>query len=298
MTWIRESLARTVSHWIRRGAVAIVLVGIASTGARAVDYVGNARCAPCHPVESGKWKEAPHALTLRPVGDGDRIRLAESLLCADRPVRRSVGLKRQIRYLAPDSAGVERVLPCRWNRVTDAWETVGGEVGPAWDEICAFCHETVAAPAREDGIGCEACHGPGGDHVVNPATARPFSFPRGQAVARASVCGSCHLQGGLSKENLTFPKGFRPGADLRTLFTYDWKSLDGAKGDHHAQKEIRTVLEGGSEAAVCVSCHDPHAQTALGHGQQPQNALCDECHVEGSSQLRVDREAVCPVCEL
>jgi len=194
------------------------------------------------------------------------------------------------------------VLPCRWNRAGDSWDTVGSEPGPVWSQSCAWCHETGhdADPSRkhEDGVGCEACHGPGSEHASDPAHAHVFGFPADQPVLASSVCGSCHLQGGLTKDGLSFPEGFRPGTDLRKVFQFDWKGLDTAAGDHHAQQEIRGVLAGDGKQRVCLACHDPHRQTATGHEKQPQGPLCAQCHVNGSAALKTDREAVCPVCEL
>lgn len=265
----------------------------------ASEYVGSARCQPCHAREFETWKDAPHARTLHVPGDADRARLAESLQCADRPVRLALGLKRHIRFVAPDPSGVDRVLPCRWNRATEGWDMVGAEPGPVFADTCAWCHQTGPRPRPvENGVGCEACHGPGAAHAADPEKQRSFAFPPNRPELAASVCGACHLQGGLTREGLSFPEGFRPGTDLREVFRYDWQALDAAAGDHHAQKEIRSVLAGTATQRVCVSCHDPHRQTALAHGKLPVSGLCAECHVNGSAALRSDREAVCPVCEL
>lgn len=261
-------------------------------------YVGSQRCQPCHPAVFQAWKDAPHAHTLHSPSDSDRARLAESLQCADRPVRLAIGLKRHVRFVAPDERGVDRVLPCRWNRASDSWDSVGAEPGPVFVDTCAWCHQTGAKPSKEDGVGCEACHGPGSAHVADPEHVDSFAFPASRPELAASVCGACHLQGGLSKDGLSFPDGFRPGTDLREVFQYDWSGLDTAQGDHHAQREIRTVLAGPSRSRVCLDCHDPHRQTASAHATRPQGPLCAECHVDGSAQLRSGREAVCPVCEL
>jgi len=292
-------------------AVAVALVAVSATVAASAgpdvaasaspvsaSYVGSQRCQPCHPGVFQAWKDAPHSHTLHPPSDSDKARLAESLMCAGRPVRLAIGLKRHVRFVAPDESGVDRVLPCRWNRASDSWDSVGAEPGPVFVETCAWCHQTGETPAKEDGVGCEACHGAGSAHVADPEHVDSFAFPASKPELAASVCGSCHLQGGLSKDGLSFPDGFRPGTDLRVVFRYDWSGLDTAQGDHHAQREIRTVLAGPSRRRVCLDCHDPHRQTATAHATQPQGPLCGECHVNGSAQLRSGREAVCPVCEL
>ena len=67
---------------------------------------------------------------------------------------------------------------------------------------CLYCHTTVASSARDQrpplaadrGIGCERCHGPGGNHLeavalkfFDPAIARPSPDAGGQVVALCAV---------------------------------------------------------------------------------------------------------------
>ncbi len=107
-----------------------------------------------------------------------------------------------------------------------------------WNETCIRCHATGAEPGRgedgryeprvaELGIACEACHGPGAEHVRHheiPANANaeahaivnPLDLP---VVEQAQVCGQCHsLSGPATKEleDRWYVEGdpFRPGANL------------------------------------------------------------------------------------
>lgn len=84
-----------------------------------------------------------------------------------------------------------------------------GLKNPAHEEkLCLDCHAHNVAPALrgdrfklEDGVSCEACHGPSGrwlkSHVENGATHEQNlangMFPTGNAVQRAKLCLSCHL---------------------------------------------------------------------------------------------------------
>ncbi len=63
------------------------------------------------------------------------------------------------------------VLPAQYNVVTGEWVAYFPDE-PAkrnWFKECAGCHATGVDPAKktfvETGIGCEACHGPGSNHV-------------------------------------------------------------------------------------------------------------------------------------
>ncbi len=84
-----------------------------------------------------------------------------------------------------------------------------GLKNPAHEEkVCLDCHaQNVPTSLRgerfkiEDGVSCEACHGPSGrwlkSHVENGATHEQNLanglFPTGDAVQRARLCLSCHL---------------------------------------------------------------------------------------------------------
>lgn len=66
------------------------------------------------------------------------------------------------------------------------------------DPRCFRCHitgygspggaRTAEAPAGLDAVGCEACHGPGSDHVAAPGRAGAY----GDLPAAAAACTGCH----------------------------------------------------------------------------------------------------------
>jgi predicted CXXCH cytochrome family protein len=136
--------------------------------------------------------------------------------------------------LSRDEAGRYWRLPLSYHIVEKRWvHTNGAFLAPdtidfwskstVWNESCLFCHNTRPSkwpvPGRrpdtpagyrtevaELGISCEACHGPGAEHVrVNQNPARRFALqhsgqgdptianPRRLSVERSDqVCGHCH----------------------------------------------------------------------------------------------------------
>ena len=50
-------------------------------------------------------------------------------------------------------------------------------------------------PFADNGVGCERCHGPGGEHVRNPSAAPMANPAKLDAVRRDSICMQCHLSG-------------------------------------------------------------------------------------------------------
>lgn len=108
----------------------------------------------------------------------------------------------------------------------------------SWENRCAGCHQTglriqtdsatyAGTPVTEAvsgyvelNIGCEACHGPGGDHVasrrasdiINPGS---FTLLGTEGVKRANeVCGSCHSRG----SSITLP-GMSLGMEAPALLS-------------------------------------------------------------------------------
>lgn len=113
-----------------------------------------------------------------------------------------------------------------------------------WNEVCSSCHSTHKKERRlasgqwdthvgEFGISCEACHGPGEDHIAmhrgvpadSPADSaslatrketivNPIDLPK---VAAAQVCGQCHSVSDVLNLDMDYEEnghGYRPGDDL------------------------------------------------------------------------------------
>jgi hypothetical protein len=129
------------------------------------------------------------------------------------------------------------------------------------------------------GVGCESCHGPGGDHVanVNDKSLRP------PVSISADVCGKCHTgdqhpnyeDWGMSKHAAVEPElvpRFAAGTSLTTCGKchsgdYFYKAvLKGETVDN-------TLLQGkaGNQMAgiTCAICHNPHSKT--GNAAAPED---------------------------
>jgi tetratricopeptide (TPR) repeat protein len=150
---------------------------------------------------------------------------------------------------------------------------------------CLFCHTTVARSAHDRhgpeaadrGIGCERCHGPGGNHLKAVATrssdlaiGSPGPASGAEVVA---LCAQCH--GPFGREvSRTDPLAVRlPGTTLT------WS---------------RCYLESGG-TFDCRTCHDPHRdlETAPAHYE----AKCLACHTAPKAKDTAGsvRATECPV---
>ena len=125
---------------------------------------------------------------------------------------------RGVTLVGRDKAGRARELRFSYYSDGSAWDVTPGHKSksPAGEDLlgqaltnedfdaCFFCHTTVARSAREQtgpesadrGIGCERCHGPGGNHLRSVALrfsdlaiANP-GHDTGQRVV--ILCGQCH----------------------------------------------------------------------------------------------------------
>ncbi len=212
----------------------------------------------------------------------------------------------------------------RYQSFTVAWDTDAGRwfslhpeecvsaddplhwTAPAmnWNYMCADCHSTnlqrnfqlesnvYETTFSEVDVSCEACHGPGGEHVEwadggrrsgenrgreshNTAFRDTYGFAVDQSSQRQQVesCAPCH-----SRRRTVYPD-FRPGKNY--LDHYEPDILQ----DHlyYADGQIRDeVYVYGSflqstmyrEGVRCTDCHDPHSTDVKIDG----NGLCTQCH--------------------
>ncbi len=156
-----------------------------------------------------------------------------------------------------------------------------------WNSMCAECHSTGLKkgyqPAEdryettwsEIDVSCEACHGPGSNHVAWAKGDRGDGSRLTLAAAAREIdtCGRCHARRSPIAETV------EPGQPL--LDSHLPVLLD--EGLYFADGQIREeVFEHGSflqsrmyrAGVTCSDCHEPHSLKLRAEG----NALCGRCH--------------------
>jgi tetratricopeptide (TPR) repeat protein len=178
----------------------------------------------------------------------------------------AVGAPREMRLSHYGNGSVWDVTTGHLSRPEDRREYLGRPLERDGIRRCLECHTTsvrVASeadsqPVSDRGIGCERCHGPGGNHLraidakfPDPAIGRPRLASGGQIM---SLCAGCHS-----------PKEFKP-----------------KPGDHLAPRFAspslswsRCFTESGG-ALSCVSCHDPHRDAETSAASYEKRCLA--CH--------------------
>lgn len=187
-----------------------------------------------------------------------------------------------------------------------------------WNWMCADCHSTdlrrnykasdntYKTTWSEINVACEACHGPGSEHVAwarLPGRDRS-NQPNGLAVqldarkgiawhfkngsthaarsspiaARAEVetCAQCHAR------RAPFADGIKHGAGLMDAHDPSLLSPGLYFADGQQQDEVYTYgsfLQSKmyAKGVTCSDCHEPHS----GKLRAPGNAVCAQCHAPG-----------------
>jgi len=185
--------------------------------------------------------------------------------------------------------------------------------GQNWNFMCAECHSTdlrknfdAATNAfnttwKELDVACEACHGPGSDHVAwarDPAKAKGANkglalalderrgvtwspLPNGNSQRSAprstareiEMCARCHGRAARISDDYVYGA---PPLDSRRLALLDdglyWN--DGQMRDEVYNWGSFVQSKMFAAGVTCSDCHDPHSLKL----RQPGNAVCGQCH--------------------
>lgn len=176
---------------------------------------------------------------------------------------------------------------------------LGTVLTPQDTRLCFSCHTVHATTASgfdplhaEAGLGCEACHGPGLDHVNKETetgkvvkvtrtagqqgTGSVFNPAKLSPADSIDFCGSCH----------------RTFADA-TLSVGDGTSTAVVRFQPYRLEESKCWRVTQDERLTCVACHDPHQ--ALDRDPVSYDKQCLQCHAPGSTAPLSQHAAnVCP----
>ena len=181
-------------------------------------YVGSAACQQCHAEIYARWKKTRMANVVRdPKEHPDAI--APDLTKPNPLVTFTkddiafvYGSKWKQRYFK--KVGDDYYpFPAQWDFTHQMWRPYFAANGTDWwtkfyppdnmkrptGPLCDGCHsvnysvETKAV--TEWNVGCEKCHGPGGDHVRQPGRSSIVNPARLDSLQANDICIQCHSQG-------------------------------------------------------------------------------------------------------
>jgi len=265
------------------GVLLFALLFSPQTVIAAPEYIGSEICADCHASVHADWRETGHHLQLR-----------------DADVAQKTGFELPKGYTWDDISYVIGGFKTKANFVDKAGYIVTSAKNSSksktmydlkdrtWSDYfpgekkaydCVSCHTTGYNPEgsqggrpgivgtwRENGIGCEMCHGPGSEHVDTPT--RKYIIKTRSEV----LCAQCHQRGGIDN---------RPLSEIGLV-------------RHHEQ--INELKSGVHKGLSCLNCHNPHRRASRTkdnctichsrvatryeqgvHGQE--GITCIECHM-------------------
>jgi predicted CXXCH cytochrome family protein len=263
-------------------------------------WAGSDSCRECHPGEWTAWSQSNHSQ-------------AEKILEQTRSVTATNKKGQQVEFDSTHSIGVEPLVQFvieengRGQVAQRAWDPKKGEWfdifsdgrqpgewghwtgrGMNWNSMCARCHNTgfeknwnaetdsYASKVQEHGVGCESCHGPGKQHVLDNG-----ETILGKASDVVEACAPCHSRRGelteTSHPHDRFLDSFLP--ELPGL-SETWHADGQIKDEDYEWASFR--LSRMAEAGVtCLDCHDPHSSRTKLQG----DSLCMSCHAETQGEI-------------
>ena len=181
---------------------------------------------------------------------------------------------------------------------TDWWvpfypaENLKRPTGPTCDGCHSVNYDVKTKQPSEWNVGCEKCHGPGGDHVVNAVRTNIFNPARADAIHANDTCIQCHSQGQplsnpIEGRYYDWPVGFRVGLDLsdfwkleehepgKTTFTH---YADGTAHKNRMQGNDFVTSVMYERGVTCFNCHDVHGTSNDADLVRSPGAVCLQCH--------------------
>ncbi|MBM4340389.1 MAG: hypothetical protein FJ110_12695 [Deltaproteobacteria bacterium] len=248
-----------------------ILIFIPTVTMAQANYVGADKCVACHREYYDNWKATGHPYKVRPAKEArdagipkpDYVNSWDDILLV------AGGFKWKARYIDQDGFFITQSPDGKikgknqFNIETEAFTDWNAGQKVPFD--CGPCHTTgykkegnqMGKPGligtwAFNGIQCEACHGPGSEHVAKPAKANI------KVDKSAAFCATCH----------------RRGTDMKVI---------PAKGsgfiDHREQ--YQEMLQSPHKAMNCVDCHNPHKRAKL-----DLKATCATCHQKQLADFR------------
>ena len=201
-------------------------------------------------------------------------------------------------------------LPAQWDVTHKVWRAYNVKPGTDWwtkfygtdnmerptGPLCDGCHAVnyniQTKTASEWNVGCEKCHGPGGDHVKQPLPLNIWNPTRVDYVQANDTCIQCHSQGQppikpIQGKYYDWPVGFQVGLKLADFWNLEEHQPGETTFTHFADGTAHKNRMQGNDfvgslmyarGVTCFSCHDAHGTENNALLRKPGNDLCLDCH--------------------
>lgn len=291
------------------------MLSISSAAAQSAGYVGSPACGVCHAKIYARWKNTRMAnVVVDPkvhpevvVGDFSKPNPLVKFKLDE--VAFVYGSKWKQRYFTKRGDDYF-VFPAQWDILNRTWRPYNPQAGADWwvplypadpmqrptGPLCDGCHSVNynvgTKQVTEWNVGCEKCHGPGGDHARRPSRANIVNPVRLDFVRANDVCIQCHSQGRpktnpIEGRYYDWPVGFQPGNRLSDVWTLEEHKLGETSFTHFPEGSAHKNRMQGNDfvssrmhlrGVACFSCHDVHGTENNADTLKPESAMCLECH--------------------
>jgi len=151
-----------------------------------------------------------------------------------------------------------------------------------------------------NGVTCERCHGPGGNHarggaIINPSRLAP--------ARRDSICMECHLEGNVAVERAgKHAYDFHPG-DLLSDYVRHYvlagtqqESLGAVTQVEALSRSLCKIKSG--DAMACTSCHNQHVSPPKNERVSYYRGKCLKCHDDSFGAKHHTEQPDCTQCHM
>ena len=257
------------------------------------EYVGSETCLQCHPEEYSEWQASGHPWKLRKAGEAKHAKLPLPPGYNWNDISYVIGgVNTKAIYVDTNgylvtSAKDGRKAKTQYNLEDGSWSYYHPGQKKKYD--CAYCHTTGYNPKgsqdglkgivgtwNEDGIGCEACHGPGGSHAKEPGSWTVM------VDRTAEACGDCHQRGGIGPNPLVEDGFILHQEQLNELQAGTHRGLKCVNCHNPHQRAVQVRYN-------CMNCHAPIANAYDKNIHAKSGIKCFECHMPKATKSAISR---------
>ncbi len=200
------------------------------------------------------------------------------------------------------------VFPAQWDVAHQKWLPYFVRNGTDWwatlyppdnmkrptGPLCDGCHSVNfnirTNTVTEWNVGCERCHGPGGEHVAHPSRENIVNPGQLDYVRANDVCIQCHSQGRpltnpIDGRYYDWPVGFDVRLNLHDFWRLEEHHLGEASFTHFADATAHKNRMQGNDfvqsvmythGVKCFTCHDVHGTGNDADLIRPASELCQQ----------------------
>jgi hypothetical protein len=245
-------------------------------------FIGSETCKRCHERRYLEWTTSLHSRMMQDaradkfanIGDFEAPSDVRTFNKED--VDYTLGSQWKQQYLKKEGQDLI-VFPAQYNVFTGEWVPYFPDEPDkrVWFNECAGCHATGVDPEKktfvEMGVACEACHGPGSNHVEavpGYEIATIMQAGRMTTFQASQICGSCHTRGRDKTGKYAYPVAYQDHkgyGNIRLYFDeathngnsqYFWPS--GESKYSNQQYLDWKQSEHAKVGVVCITCHNVH----------------------------------------